>query len=160
MTQLVEQPFGAVTQGGPITRERVLEFERALAKHCGEAGTLIDPETLTSHWFAPGIYCRGLFIPAGACLTGAIHKHEHINILAQGDISVLTEHGVRRFTAPCVIVSSIGIKRVGYAHADTTWITVHANPDDERDLKKLEARFISPTFEALGADLHVLEDQS
>lgn len=158
MTQLVQEPFKHVTQRGPITRERVLEFERALAKHCGEAGTLIDPDTLTRHWFAPGIYCRGLFIPAGATLTGAIHRHEHINILAQGEIAVLTEHGVQRYTAPCVIVSSIGIKRIGHAFSDTTWITVHANPDDERDLEKLKARFTAPTFEALGADLNVLED--
>jgi hypothetical protein len=35
---------------------------------------------------------------------------------------------------------------------------VHANPDDERDLEKLKARFTAPTFEALGADLKVLED--
>lgn len=153
-------PFKSVIDRGPITRERVLAFEAALAKHCGEAGTLLNPDDLTRHWFAPGIYCRGLFIPAGTCLTGKIHKHEHVNIIAQGDISVLTEHGVKRFQAPCVLVSSVGIKRIGYAHADTTWITVHANPDNERDLEKLESRFISPTFEALGADLTVLEDQT
>lgn len=160
MTQLLETPFGDVVNRGPVTRETVMAFERALTQFGVEHGTLIDPDELTRHWFAPGVYCRGLFIPKDATLTGKIHKHEHVNIIAQGDISVLTEHGVKRFTAPHVLVSSAGIKRVGYAHEDTLWITVHANPDDERDMEKLEARFISPTFEALGADLTVLEDRS
>jgi hypothetical protein len=153
-------PFGLVVADGPITREKVLDFEAALAAHADATGTRLDADSLTRHWFAPGMYCRELKIPAGACLTGKIHREAHINIISQGDISVLTEHGIKRFVAPCVLISSVGIKRVGFAHTDTTWITVHANPTDETDLEKLEARFIAPDFEALGQDLRVLEDHS
>jgi hypothetical protein len=153
-------PFAPIVADGPVTRDKVLAFEAALAAHADATGTRLDGDALTRHWFAPGMYCRELRIPAGACLTGKIHREAHLNIISQGDISVLTEHGVKRFVAPCVLVSSVGIKRVGFAHTDTTWITVHANPTDETDLKKLEARFIAPDFEALGHDLRVLEDYS
>jgi hypothetical protein len=153
-------PLVPTISDGPITREKVIAFEQALAAHADAAGTRLDADDLTRHWFAPGMYCRELKIPAGACLTGKIHRHAHINIISQGDISVLTEHGIKRFIAPCVLISSVGIKRVGFAHTDTTWITVHANPTDETDMEKLEARFIAPDFEALGSDLHVLEDRS
>jgi hypothetical protein len=157
---IMEHPFAPVLAQGPITRETVLRFESALAAHGVATDTTLNADDLTSHHLAPGMYCRELFIPAGACLTGKIHRTSHINIIAQGDISVLTEHGVRRFKAPCVLVSSAGIKRVGFAHADTTWITVHANPADETDLDQLEAACIAPNFEALGTDLKVLEDRA
>jgi hypothetical protein len=153
-------PFAAIIAAGPITRETVLRFEAALAAHGEETGTTLNADELTRHHLAPGMYCRELFIPEGACLTGKIHRTSHINIISQGDISVLTEHGVRRFKAPCVLVSSAGIKRVGFAHADTTWITVHANPADETDLDQLEAACIAPNFEALGIDFKVLEDRA
>jgi hypothetical protein len=157
---IMEHPFAPVLSQGPITRETVLQFEEALAAHGAATDTALNADDLTRHHLAPGMYCRELFIPAGACLTGKIHRTSHINIIAQGDISVLTEHGVRRFKAPCVLVSSAGIKRVGFAHADTTWITVHANPADETDLDQLEAACIAPNFEALGIDLKVLEDRA
>lgn len=153
-------PFASIVAQGAVTREKVLAFEDALAAHADATGTRLDADELTRHWFAPGMYCRELKIPAGACLTGKIHREAHINIISQGDISVLTEHGIKRFVAPCVLISSVGIKRVGFAHTDTTWITVHANPTDETDMEKLEALFIAPDFDALGVDLQVLEDHS
>lgn len=127
----------------PTLREKVLRLEDAL-KAMPHAHI---PEDVHHH-FAPGVYMRELRIPKGAVLTGKIHRTDHLNILAQGEISVLTEHGVRRLTAPCVIQSSAGIKRAGYAHEDTVWITVH--PTTETDLAKLEEQLIAPSFEALG----------
>lgn len=78
------------------------------------------------HHFAPGIYVRELHIPAGTTLTGAIHKHRHINIVSKGRIEVATENGTTTITAPCVFVSPPGTKRVGFAHEDTIWITCSA----------------------------------
>lgn len=130
--------------GDPASmRERVLRLEAALR----EFPQL--PEDVIHH-FSPGVYIRELRIPKGAILTGKIHRHAHLNIMPVGDISVLTEHGIRRITGPATLMSSPGIKRAGFAHEDTIWMTVHANPDDERDLSKLEERFIAPDFEALG----------
>jgi hypothetical protein len=138
------------------TREKVIEFERALAAFAQETGCSIDPEILTRHWFAPGVYARELTIPAGTCLTGKIHRGAHINIISAGRISVLTEHGIKTLEAPCTLVSDAGIKRVGFAHEDTVWTCIHANPDDCTDLEELERRFIAPSFESLG---HTKPDQ-
>lgn len=124
-----------------------------------EASLLAMPHTHLAedvhHHFAPGIYMRELRIPQGAILTGKIHRTAHLNILTKGDISVMTEHGIKRLVAPCVIESSPGIKRAGYAHEASIWITVHATT--ETDLQKLEQQLIAPSFEALG-DLAVKPD--
>jgi hypothetical protein len=125
----------------PTLREKVMRLEDMLRQ------LPALPEDVHHH-FAPGVYMRELRIPKGAVLTGKIHRTAHLNILAKGDISVLTEHGVKRLVAPCVIQSSAGIKRAGYAHEDTVWITVH--PTTETNLDKLEAELIAPSFEALG----------
>lgn len=106
------------------------------------AGPTIDMDALTSHHFADGLYGRELFIPAGTVLTGKMHKGRHLNVLAKGDITVWTEQGMKRLQAPAVIVSEAGTKRVGYAHTDTVWITVHAS--EETDLARLEEQLIEP----------------
>jgi hypothetical protein len=98
------------------------------------------------HWFAPGMYAREVTIPAGACVTGKIHKYPHLNIISAGDISVLTEEGVKRIQAPFTLLSPAGVKRVGFAHTDTVWTTIHASI--ETDLAKLEEHFIAPSLEA------------
>ena len=59
------------------------------------------------HFFAPGVYVREVTIPAGAALTGKIHKYAHLCIVSKGDISVLTENGVRRIRAPFTMLSRI-----------------------------------------------------
>jgi hypothetical protein len=127
----------------PTLRDKVLRLEQALLSM---PHTHI-PEDVHHH-FAPGVYMRELRIPKGAVLTGKIHRTAHLNILAKGDISVMTEHGVKRLVAPCVIESAPGIKRAGYAHEDCVWICVH--PTTETDLAKLEEQLIAPSFEALG----------
>jgi hypothetical protein len=94
------------------------------------------------HHFADGIYAREITIPAGTLLTGKVHKTEHLNIVSKGDITVWTEHGMKRVQAPFTMVSKPGTKRVGYAHEDTVWTTIHATK--ETDLDKLEAELIEP----------------
>lgn len=103
-------------------------------------------ELKVTHHFAPGVYMREIFIPKGTTLTGKIHKTEHLNILSEGDLSVMTEDGVKRLTASKIIKSAPGIKRVGFAHEDSVWITVHHNPDDCVDTDKIEERLIAKSF--------------
>lgn len=104
-------------------------------------------EIETTHYFAPGVYMRQIFIPKGAVVTGKIHKTEHLNILSQGRLQVWTEDGMKELTASTVIKSQPGIKRVGHALEDTVWITVHHNPSNESDVLKLEDMLIAKTFE-------------
>lgn len=93
------------------------------------------------HHFSQGVYGRELFIPAGTLLTGKIHKYEQLNILSQGEMSVLTEEGVKRVKAPFHIVAPAGTKRIAYAHTDCTWTTIHQT--ELRDVDQIEARFIA-----------------
>lgn len=121
-------------------RDSILKLEAVMMAMPGKI------EIKTTHHFAPGVYMREIFIPKGTTLTGKIHKTEHLNILSQGDLSVMTEDGVKRLTASTVIKSQPGIKRVGFAHEDTVWITVHHNPDDAQDVDLIEERLIAKTF--------------
>ena len=121
------------------SRESILALEDAMRK---------EPDQLTIepvHYFAPGLYAREITIPKGAILTGKIHLFGHINIISKGDISVLTEEGIKRIKAPATIISKPGIKRVGYAHEETVWTTVHAC--EETDADKAEKLLVVDTFE-------------
>ena len=100
----------------------------------------------TTHHFGPGTYCREALIPKEMVVTGRIHKTGHLNMLVQGKLTVWTEEGMKTLTAPAVITSQPGIKRVGYTHEDSIWITIHSNPSDERDIQAVEARLFADTF--------------
>lgn len=134
--------MNALAQAPLTGREKVLALEAAM-----KAMPEHQVEIKTTHDFAPGLYARSVFIPAGVTVVGKIHRTKHMNMLVQGELSVMTENGVERLHAPCVIVSEPGIKRVGYAHTDCVWTTFHVT--EETDLEKLEQELIAPHFEAL-----------
>lgn len=98
-----------------------------------------------SHSFIPGGYARELTIPAGTLIVGKIHLHPCFNFVLRGEITVLTEDGVKTISAPAAFASEAGVKRVGLAHTDTVWTTVH--PTSETDLEALEKELTVDTFE-------------
>ena len=116
------------------TRDKVFALE-ALMKEQPQL------ELKVVHHFSHGVYARELHIPKDTLLTGEIHKCENLNILSQGEISVLTQNGMERVKAPFTIVSSPGTKRIAYTHEDCVWTTIHGT--FERDLKKIETIFIA-----------------
>lgn len=97
------------------------------------------------HFQIPGVYVRAMLIPKDTVLTGKIHNHECISIVAKGDISVKTRDGLTRLNAGWIGVSEAGIKRAGFAHEDTVFITVHRT--DQTDLAAIEAELVSESFE-------------
>lgn len=101
----------------------------------------------TTHYFSKGLYTREIFIPKNTILTGKVHKHENMNICSQGDITIITEDGINRVGAPFAIGSRAGIKRVGFAHEDTVWTTIH--PTEETDLAKIEEELFTEEFELI-----------
>lgn len=105
------------------------------------------------HYFAKNLYGRKIDIPQGTCLVGKIHKHQSLNVLLKGDISILTENGVKRIQAPYVVVSDPGIKRMGYAHADCSWLCVHGT--EETELEMIEKDVIAEIYE----DVEYLDHQ-
>lgn len=122
-------------------RKRIWDLESAML--AADASVQIKLEA--KHHFSPGVYMRELFIPKGVVLTGKIHKTEHHNILSQGDLTVMTENGMKRLTASTIIKSGPGMKRAGYANEDSVWITVHANPDEITNPDELESKLVAAT---------------
>jgi hypothetical protein len=96
--------------------------------------------------FSYGVYARELHIPAGTLLTGEIHKLENLNILSQGEISVLVGEEVQRIAAPFTVVSPPGTKRIAYAHTDCIWTTIHGTFETNTD--KIKEFFIASSEEA------------
>lgn len=129
LNELVKQ-----IETAPSTRDRVNAIEEMMLE-------MPQVKMPVKHHFSQGIYGRELFIPKGTVLTGKIHKYPQMNVLMAGDISVLTENGVKRVKPPFLIVSPAGTKRIAYAHEDTVWLTVHGT--EENDLEKIEKHFIA-----------------
>ena len=95
-------------------------------------------EIETHHHFSKGIYAREIRVPGDTILVGKIHKTEHLNVLSQGKIVVLTENGLQEIVAPCTFVSPPGTKRIGYTLSDVIWTTVHGDVPETKDLDNLE----------------------
>jgi hypothetical protein len=126
------------------TREQIERLEgHLLDAEANGAGVAIEP----LHHFADGQVSRTILIPAGTILTGAAHKGAHLNVCC-GDITVWTEAGMKRLTGYQVVPSLAGAKRVGFAHADTWWTSIHPNPTNTRDVAALERAMVE-TPEAL-----------
>lgn len=107
-------------------------------------------EIQTEHSFGPGFYARTITIPAGATVTGKVHKTEHIFMVIKGDITLVTEHGTARVQGPYQCVCAPGTKRAGYAHTDVVCTNIHIT--DETDLAALELMLIDNVdVTALGA---------
>lgn len=103
--------------GGMPSVERVRELE-ALMLTLPQVP--IETQTLTHG----RVSARAVLIPAGSVLTGALTNLDNVCIIL-GDITVTTDAGPRRITGFGMLPANRGAKRVGEAHADTWWITVH-----------------------------------
>ena len=117
---------------------KILELEALMR-------TMPQVESPAQHYHLEGVYCRSLFIPKGCLLTGKIHNHESIGILAQGTLRITNGETSVVVTAPYITVDKPGIKRLGYAETDCTFITVHRTDLDS--VEAIEEALVSDTFE-------------
>lgn len=96
-----------------------------------------------TQYFAPGMYAREIFLPAGSVVVGKIHKHAHLNLISKGRGVCVTEQGRVRFEAPHMFISQPGTMRAVHSETDVIWTTFHATdvvgtPDEMRDLLTVE----------------------
>jgi hypothetical protein len=111
---------------GDLLPERPTQAQIEAFAALVQASAPVGPvDVVTMHHQADGIYGRSVTIPAGAVLVGLAHKKGCL-VVCVGDITVVSEAGWQRITGACIIRSDPGGMRVGLAHADTTWLTVHA----------------------------------
>jgi len=92
------------------------------------------------HHFADGVYARELHIPAGVCLTGALHLTNHFFSVSKGECYSVTHEGREHHVAPYLGQTYPNTKRVIYAVTDTVWTTFH--PTNETDVDKIAAEIL------------------
>jgi len=138
-------------------RQDVLTIEEGL-KHKVASGELAPDDSPLKHYFSPideqygcCTYAREILLRKGSLVIGKIHKHQHLNIISKGKVTVFTEFGKKELEGPCTFVSEIGLKRAVYAHEDTIWTTIHLTAyTGEENLDKIEDEVIAPTYEDMG----------
>lgn len=142
---LVEKVF---TEVADLSRDEIRllisDVQKEIEKH-------EQIEVPVEHHFSKGVYAREMRLPSGALIVGKIHKFENLNILSQGEVSVLSQDGVKRVKAPHTFVGSSGAKRVIFAHSEVVWTTIHGT--DEKDIEKIEEQFIAKDYEELNENL-------
>jgi hypothetical protein len=114
-------------------REKVTDAEEFIL-------TLPQLEMNVDQQFIPGIYTREITIPAGAVLTGSVHKKTCVVVVSQGEIVVAMAEGMKHITAPFSFISPPGHKRIAYALSECKWMTIHPyfeEPRDEDEMKQV-----------------------
>ena len=130
-------------------RSDILRLESAMQLQPGY--TEGDGPCKITHYFAPGVYAREMWMPKDCLITGKIHKTSHLNVLSQGKVTVSNQGESITYEAPYTFVSPVGTKRAIYAHEDSTWTTIH--PTELNDPIAIEEEIIAETFEELDAML-------
>jgi len=125
------------------TRRSIMALQHTISKTEGHWEGDSDNCPLT-HFFAPGVYVRQIFVPAGTTVVTKIHRYSHVAIVAKGRVHVVTEDGTEIIEAPHTWVVNPSGKKAVYHETDTIWITVH--PTEETDLAKIERDIISEDF--------------
>lgn len=110
--------------------------------------TLPQVEIPVKHYVNNGIYYREITIPKGVFMTGSMYEGAHIHFVIRGDMTVMTEDGLKRVTGAQTFVSPPGVKRAGFAHEETVWAGVIRT--DETDPDKAWAAVSRTNIHGLG----------
>jgi hypothetical protein len=127
-------------------RSLIVNAEEAIKKM---PGSVVGDNWLNplKHSFADGCYVREIFNPAHELIVTKIHKKAHPFFLLKGEMSILTEEGVKRIKAPYYGITPAGTKRLIYTHEDVVFVTVHVT--NETDLEKIEEEVIAKSFDEI-----------
>jgi hypothetical protein len=140
-------------------RQDILTVQDGLQKLINDGAVESTLEDCTlKHYFTPKdekygccTYAREMLIPKGTLIIGKIHRHQHLNFISKGKVTVFTEFGQKHLKAPCTFISEVGLKRAVYAEEDTLWTTVHLTEfEGEENLSKIESEVIAPSYNEMG----------
>ena len=152
----------ALFQNTPVKvkfRQDILTVQDGLQKLIDDGAVQSTLKDCTlKHYFTPKdekygccTYAREMMIPKGTLIIGKIHRHQHLNFISKGKVTVFTEFGQKHLEAPCTFISEIGLKRAVYAEEDTLWTTVHLTKfEGEENLSKIESEVIAPSYNEMG----------
>ncbi len=112
-----------------IAREQQIEFrsfitavEKKLEQIPGTQHGNCHPLT---HSFADGMYIRQLTVPAQTLTVTKIHAKDNPFFLLKGTMTMLTEKGEVKITAPYWGITKAGTKRIIWHHDEVLFCTVH-----------------------------------
>jgi hypothetical protein len=140
-------------------RQNILAVQDGIQKLIADGVVESTLENCTlKHYFTPKnekygccTYAREMLIPKGTLIIGKIHRHQHLNFISKGKVTVFTEFGQKHLVAPCTFISEVGLKRAVYAEEDTLWTTVHMTEHvGEENLIEIESEVIAPSYNDLG----------
>ena len=129
--------INVIPNDGKTHADRIRELEERLLPTSMPA-----TECPLIHLFSPGIYMRGILMPAGHYILGHEHTQQHYNFVLTGKALVVVDGVEDIVQAPCIFESKPGVRKLLIILEDMRWVTVHPNPTDERDIGKLEASFV------------------
>lgn len=95
-------------------------------------------ETPIKHFIYGGIYVRQMFIPKDTLIIGKRHRFSTCNMLINGTISIYMgpDEPIANIIAPAIFESEQFGQKMGFAHTDCLFVTVH--PTKETDVDKME----------------------
>jgi hypothetical protein len=89
-------------------RHNVLTVEQGLKDRVA-SGELVSDDSPLKHYFSPVdekygccAYAREILLRKGSLVIGKIHKHQHLNIISKGKVTVFTEFGKKELEGPYV----------------------------------------------------------
>lgn len=95
-----------------------------------------------AHYFGPGTYIRQVTFPAGIFAIGHKQRYAQMNIFVSGRIAMAQPDGsLKEIVAPMIFNGTAG-QKMGIILETATWLNVYPNPDDERDIDVLEAKWL------------------
>lgn len=111
-------------------RAGIDDLEAALRAEIADGGieqTISDGESdegsaQCQHYFGDGVYARALWIPAGTCVVGKIHRQARICIIAAGRCRFVDEFRDEHVEAPWIGEFKPGTKTAVFAETDTLWV--------------------------------------
>jgi len=132
-----------------IFRRDIMAFENKIKE---KDKTLFDKEMIDrvnplKHTWTDGIVLREITNPIDHLLITRIHRREAPFFLMKGDMSIVTEDGIKRIKAPHYGITLAGTKRIIYTHEECVFITIHAT--NVKTVKELEDEFFTDDFEEI-----------
>ncbi len=76
---------------------------------------------LCQHYFGDGVYVRSLWILAGQCVIGRLHKQARVCIILQGRCRFVDEFQAQVVEGPWIGEFKAGCKTAVFAETDTLW---------------------------------------
>lgn len=120
-----------------------VEEYREMDRIGAECLTLPSVEAPLIHTWTKGLYIREIHLKAGTLAVTKIHNTQHPYVILKGKVSVTTDgENWTYIEAPFNGITEPGTQRFIVVYEDTIWITYHPNPDDEKDLIKIEEKII------------------